>query len=104
MFEASWKSVIFTDQRIKDTGKVNVGILITGVNTTVLVVKLNSASNGLCKGETRGLGFNLVELLPLVCSDMLGNQAVLGCNVGQLSSPAQSKHYMNNRSNIHWRL
>ena len=77
MFEASWKSVILTDQRIKDTGKVNVGILITGVNTTVLVVKLNSAGNSLCKSKARSLGDNLVQLVPLFLGHMLGNQAML---------------------------
>ena len=89
MLEASWESVVLADEGIKDISKVNVGVLITSIDTTVLVVELNSASNGLCKGESGGLGFNLVELLPLVCSDMLGNQAVLGSNVGQLTIPAK---------------
>ena len=55
MLEASWESMVLADEGIEDISEVNVGVLITSVDTTVLVVKLNSASNGLGKGEARGL-------------------------------------------------
>ena len=77
MLEASGKSVVLADEGIKDLSKVNVGVLITGIDTTVLVVELNSAGNGLGKGEARSLGLDPAEFVPLVLGNMLGNQAVL---------------------------
>jgi len=51
VFEVSWKTVVLTDEGIEDISKVNVGVLITGIDTTVLVVEFNSASDGLGEGE-----------------------------------------------------
>jgi len=51
----------------------------------VLVVELNSASNGLSKGESRGLGLDVLELIPLILGDMLSNKRVLGSNEGEVS-------------------
>ena len=56
MLEASRQSVVLADEGIEDISKVGVRVLITGVDATVLVVKLNGAGNGLGKGEARGLG------------------------------------------------
>ena len=87
MLESSRKSVVLADQGIEDISEVNVGVLITSIDTTVLVVKLNSASNGLGKGESGGLGLDPAEPVPLVLGHMLGNQAVGGLNVGELLIP-----------------
>ena len=76
MFEAGWESVVLADKGVKDISKVNVGVLIASIDATVLVVKLNSASNGLGKSEARCLGLNFAEFIPLLLSDMLSNQAV----------------------------
>merc|ERR1719249_260796 len=45
-------SVVLTDERVEDGGKVLVGVPVTSVDATVLVVKLNSTSNCLDKGES----------------------------------------------------
>merc|ERR1719347_996285 len=76
-------SVVLTDQRVKDGGKVLVRVPVTGVNTTVLVVELNGTSDGLDKGESGSLGLDSLELLPLVLSDVLGNKRVLGLDGGE---------------------
>ena len=42
----------------------------------MLVVKLNGASDGLGQGEARGLGLDILQLLPELGGDVLGNQAL----------------------------
>ena len=78
MLEASWESVVLADQGIEDISKVNVGVLITGIDATVLVVEPNSASNGLCQSKTGGLGLDPAEFVPLFLSNVLSDQTVLG--------------------------
>jgi len=69
--------MIFADKRIKDRGKVLVRVPVSCIDTTVLVVELNSTGNGLSKGESRGLGGDALQLVPLFLSDMFGHQRVL---------------------------
>jgi len=77
--------MVFTNQGIKDISKILVGIPITSVDSTVLVVKLNSTSNSLDEGESRGLGLNSLKFLPFFLGDMLGNKGVLGLNIRERS-------------------
>merc|ERR1719510_348655 len=86
-------SVVLTDERVKDGGKVLVGVPVTGVDTTVLVVELNSASDGLDQGESRCLGLDSLQLLPLVLGDVLGNKRVLGLDGGE-GSVGLSCHWL----------
>ena len=58
VLEAWGKTVILADQRVKDRSKINVGVLISSIDSAVLVVKLNSTSNGLGQCEARSLGDN----------------------------------------------
>ena len=44
-------SVVLLDKRVKDRGKVLVGVPVTGVDTAVLVVELHGAGDGLAEGE-----------------------------------------------------
>merc|ERR1719431_698110 len=78
-------SVVLLDQGVEHRGEVLVGVPVTSVDTTVLVVEPNSASNGLSKGESRGLGLDSLELLPFILGDILGNKRVLGLNVRERS-------------------
>ena len=85
MLESSGKSMVLADEGIEDISEVNIGVLITSVDAAVLVVEFNCASNGLGQGELRGLGDNLVELVPFLFSDVLGDQGVLGLDFGERS-------------------
>merc|ERR1719466_487637 len=84
-------SVVLTDERVKDRGKVLVRVPVTSIDTTVLVVKLNGTSNGLDEGESGSLGLDSLELLPLVLGDVLGNKRVLGLDGGE-GSVCLSRH------------
>merc|ERR1719184_530668 len=78
-------SVVLLDKRVEDGGKVLVGVPVTGVDATVLVVELHGDSDGLVKGEARCLGLDVLQLLPLVLSDVLGNKRVLGLDDGEVA-------------------
>merc|ERR1719397_2220771 len=78
-------SVVFLDQRIEDRSEVLVGVPVTGVDTAVLVVELDCAGNGLGKSESRGLSGDVLQLVPLVLGDVLGNKRVLGGNEGEVT-------------------
>jgi len=85
VLEVGSKTMVLADEGIEDISEVNIGVLITSVDTAMLVVELNCASNGLGQGEARGLGDNVTELGPLFFSDVLGNQGVLGLDFGERS-------------------
>jgi len=85
VLEVSWEAVVLADERVEDISEVDVGVLVTGIDTAVLVVELNSAGNGLGKGEARGLGDKATELVPLLLGHVLGNQAVGGLDVGEFT-------------------
>jgi len=78
-------SMVFADKGLKDRGEVLVGVPVTSVDTTVLVVKLNSTGNSLSQCEARSLGLDVLQLVPLLLGDVLGNKRVLGCNEGKVS-------------------
>jgi len=76
VLEVGGEAVVLADEGIKDILEVNVGVLVTSVDAAVLVVELDSASNGLGQGEARGLGDVGTQLVPLFLGHVLGNQAV----------------------------
>jgi len=76
VLEVGGKSVILTDNGIENILKVDVRVFISCVNTTVLVAELHSTCNGLSECESRGLGLDSAQLLPLLLGHVLGNQAV----------------------------
>jgi len=78
-------SVVLLDQRVKDGSEVLVRVPVTGVDTAVLVVELDCASNGLGKSEPRGLSGDVLQLVPLLLGDVLGNKRVLGGNEGEVT-------------------
>merc|ERR1719239_608218 len=78
-------SVVFLDKRVEDGGEVLVGVPVTGVDAAVLVVELHGDSDGLVKGEARCLGLDVLQLLPLVLSDVLGDKRVLGLDDGEVA-------------------
>jgi len=78
-------SMVLLDDWIKYRGKVLVGVPVSSIDTTVLVIKFNSTGNSLDEGESRGLGFDSLQLLPLILGDMRGNKRMFGLNVGEWS-------------------
>merc|ERR1712012_423143 len=78
-------SVVLLDQGVKDWGEVLVRIPVTSVDAAVLVVELDCAGNGLGKSESGGLGGDVLQLVPLVLGDVLGNKGVLGSNEGEVT-------------------
>ena len=50
MFESRLKSMVFEDERIKYISEVFIGVLVTGVDTAMLIIELNSACNSLDNG------------------------------------------------------
>merc|ERR1712227_998710 len=70
-------SMVFLDDWIKHWSKVLIGVPITSIDTTMLVIKLNSTSNGLDQSESRSLGLDSLQFLPFVLSDMRGNKRML---------------------------
>ena len=76
VLKVSRKTMVFHNEGIKDIGKVNVGILITSIDTAMLVVELNGTSNSLGQGEARGGGHVIAQFCPFFGSDVLGGQGV----------------------------
>jgi len=55
-----------------------IGVPVSGIDSTMLVVKLNSTGDSLGKGEPGGSGDNSTQLFPKRSSHILGNKRVLG--------------------------
>ena len=79
--KALGETMVLLNDGIENISKEFIGILISSIDTTVLVIELNSTSNCLSKSESRGLGFESSKLGPFVSSDVLCYQTVSGFNV-----------------------
>ena len=60
-----------------------VRVPISGVDATVLVIKLDSTGDGLGQGEAAGGGDGPGQLLPQGLGHVLGHQGVLGLDLGE---------------------
>jgi len=78
-------AVVLLNQRVKDNGKVLVGVPATSIDTTVLVVKLNGAGASLGQGESAGLGLDVLQLVPFLLGDVLGHKGVLRLDFREFS-------------------
>ena len=85
VLEVSSKTMVLTDEGIKDISEVNVGILITSIDTAMLVVELNGTSDSLGQGETRGCGNMVAQFCPFFGGDVLGSQGVSRFDFGEWS-------------------
>ena len=70
----SGDAVVVLDDGIEDLGEVLVGVPVSGVDTAVLVVELNGAGGSLGDGEAAGLGLDVLDFVPSLLGDVLGNQ------------------------------
>jgi len=57
-------SVILLDDRIENWSKVLVGVPVSSIDSTMLVVKFNSTGNRLDQSESGGLSFDVLQLIP----------------------------------------
>ncbi len=78
-------AVVVLDDSIEDLREVLVGVPVSGVDAAVLVVELNGASTSLGDGEVAGLGLDVLDLVPSLLGHVLGDQGVLGLDVGEFS-------------------
>jgi len=77
--------VVFADEGIENISEVDVRILVTSIDTTMLVVEVNSASNSLGQSEARGLGHMVSQFCPLFGGDVFGGQGVFRSDFGEWS-------------------
>jgi hypothetical protein len=81
VLKVSREAMVLADEGIEDLSEINIGILITSIHTTMLVVELNSAGNGLGQSELRGLGHNAGEFIPPFLGHVGSDQRVLGLDI-----------------------
>jgi hypothetical protein len=81
VLKVSREAMVLADEGIEDLSEINIGVLITSIHTTMLVVELNSAGNGLGQSELGGLGDDSSQLVPPLLGDMGGDQGVLRLDI-----------------------
>jgi len=84
-------AMVFLNNWIKYRSKVLVGIPISSIDATVLVIKLNCTSNCLNQSKTRCISFNAIQIIPCSFSHMLSYKWMLWLNIGELT-PSHSFH------------
>ena len=84
--KALGETMVLLNDGIENISEEFIGILISSIDTTVLVIELNSTSNGLSKSESRGLGLESSKLGPFFGGDVLSYQTVSGFNVREWRS------------------
>jgi len=77
--------MIFLDDRVENFSKVLVGIPATSIDTTVLVVKLNSTGTSLGEGEATGLGLDILEFVPSLLGHMSCDKGLSRLDDGEFS-------------------
>merc|ERR1719468_1479204 len=87
----SGDTMVLLDDGIEDISKVLVRVSIASIDATMLGVELDSTGNSLSKGEARGGGLVLAQLIPLLLGHMLGHQRVGRLDLGEGS------HFLANR-------
>ena len=83
VLEISTKTMVFADEGVENISEVNVRIFVTSIDTAMLVIEFNGASNSLGQGEARGLGDVITQFSPFFGGDVLGSQRVGGLDFGE---------------------
>jgi len=83
VLEISTKTMVFADEGVENISEVNVRIFVTSIDTAMLVIEFNGASNSLGQGEARGLGDVVSQFSPFFGGDVLGSQRVGGLDFGE---------------------
>ena len=76
VLEVSGETVVLHDEGIENISEIDVRIFITSIDTAMLVVEFNSASNGLGQSEAGGGGHMVTQFSPLFSGGVLGGQGV----------------------------
>ncbi len=71
VFEVLGQAMVLLNDRVEDCGKDFVRVLVAGVDTAMLVFKLNSTGNGLGQGESGSLGFYAAQFFPFIRCQVL---------------------------------
>merc|ERR1719504_370546 len=69
-------SMVFLDQRVEDLGKVLVGVPVSSIDSTVLIIEFDGTGNSRSKGESRGGSLDGAQLVPDGFGHILGDQGV----------------------------
>merc|ERR1712156_1047326 len=83
VLEISTKTMVFADEGVENISEVNVRIFVTSIDTAMLVIEFNGASNSLGQGEARGLGDVVSQFSPFFGGDVFGSQRVGGLDFGE---------------------
>jgi len=76
VLEVSGETVVLHDEGIENISEIDVRIFITSIDTAMLVVEFNSASDGLGQSEAGGGGHMVTQFSPLFSGGVLGGQGV----------------------------
>ena len=76
--------MVFLNDRIKDWSKVLVGIPVSGINSTVLVRKLNRDLDRLPESEPTGLSLDVLQGRPGLSRHIFLHQGLLRPDVGEI--------------------
>jgi len=83
VLEISTKTMVFADEGVENISEVKVRIFVTSIDTAMLVIEFNGASNSLGQGEARGLGDVITQFSPFFGGDVLGSQRVSRLDFGE---------------------
>ena len=81
--KTSREAMVLADEGVEDIGEVSVRVLVTSIDTTMLVVEVNGASNGLGQSETGSLGGDSGKLVPFFLGHVFGDKGVFGFDIGE---------------------
>ena len=85
VLDSSTDSMVVLDDGIEDLSEILVGVPVTSIDTTVLIVELNSTGTGLGNGEVTSLGLDVLDFVPSLLGHVLGDKGVGGLDSGEFS-------------------
>ena len=81
VLEVTSKTVVLANEGIENISEIDVRIFITSIDTAMLVVEVNSASDGLGQSEAGGGSHMVTQFSPFFGGDVLGSQRVSGLDI-----------------------
>ena len=84
--EIFWQAMVLFNDGIKHISKHFIRILVSSIDSTMLIIEFYGACNGFSQGKSRSLCLNSSKFSPFFGGDMFSYQAVCGLDVGKWSS------------------